>query len=136
MGWEHFLREEPLSIATWEPFISKSISTGLWELGAEQLQWSNVGRNLGLAAQRQPEGTRVWPRPKLGGVCKMEARFIIEAPLLPHTCEERALGLTTATSFSASSLWAGLHLCNYWEQASSCPKHGGRAEAKPCLVTL
>ena len=86
MGWEHFLKEEPLSIATWEPFISKSISTGLWELGAEQLQWSNVGRNLGLAAQRQPEGTRVWPRPKLGGVCKMEARFIIDAPLLPHTC--------------------------------------------------
>lgn len=88
MGWEYFLREEPLSIATWEPFISKSVSTGLWELGAEQLQWSNVGRNLGLAAQIQPEGTRVWPRPKLGGVCKMEPRFIMK-PHCYHTHVKR-----------------------------------------------
>ena len=62
----------------------------VWGLGAEQLQWSNVGRKLGLAAQRQPEETRAWPRPKLGEVCKMEPRSATEAPLLLHTCEERA----------------------------------------------
>lgn len=65
----------------------------------------------------------------------MEPRSATEAPLLLHTCGE-GQGPTTAASFSASSPWAGLHLCDYWEQARSCPRLGGRAESEPCLVTL
>lgn len=47
-------------------------------------------RGVRLVAESQPKRARVWPRPKLGGVCKMEPRSATEAPLLLHTCEERA----------------------------------------------
>ena len=56
-----------------------------------------------------------------------------QKPHCYHTHVRKSQGPTTAAASSASSPWAGLHLCNYWEQQAVAPNVEAGLNLSPVL---
>lgn len=83
-----------------------------------RLWQTDLRRGLSLARQRQPEGISVWSKLQLKGVCRMESKSAIEAPLLMPTQRE-GHGLAIVASFLGCSQQVQLHLYENWECATT-----------------